>query len=113
MTDSLLTFGWVNSITISNRDIALQNLIIHEVLVKRKEALDQFCHVLQALGVHSAIQACPEAMEIYFVAQPTPLSAAAILELFADIDAVLECNRCVKARGIFIDCIHTLEAGKC
>jgi hypothetical protein len=109
MIDSLLRSGWVNSVTLSNRDIALQNLIIHEVLVKRKEALDQFCKGLQALGVHSAIQTCPEAMKVYFVAQQTPLSVTAILDLFADINAVQECSRCEKARGFFIDCIRSLE----
>ena len=93
--------------------LALQNLIIHKVLVKRKEALDQFCKGLQTLGVLSAIQTCPEAMKVYFIAQQTPLSVAVMLELFDDINAVQECSRCEKARGYFIDCIHSLETGMC
>ena len=65
MIDSLLRSGWVKSVTLANRGIALQKLIIHEVLVKRKEALDQFCKGLQTLGILSAIQTCPEAMKVY------------------------------------------------
>ena len=113
MIDSLLRSGWVKSVTLANRGIALQNLIIHEVLVKRKEALDQFCKGLQTLGILSAIQTCPEAMKVYFIAQQTPLSVAVMLELFDDINAVQECSRCEKARGYFIDCIHSLETGMC
>jgi hypothetical protein len=109
MIDSLLRSGWVDSVTLSNRDIALQNLIVHEVLVKRKEALDQFCKGLKALGVHSAIQTCPEEMKVYFIAQQRQLSATTVLELFANIDAVQECDMCEKARGFLIDCIHFLE----
>ncbi|CAB4005082.1 G2 M phase-specific E3 ubiquitin- ligase-like [Paramuricea clavata] len=98
MIDSLLRSGWVDSVTLSNRDIALQNLIVHEVLVKRKEALDQFCKGLKALGVHSAIRTCPEEMKVYFIAQQRQLSATTVLELFANIDAVQECDMCEKAR---------------
>jgi hypothetical protein len=57
-----------NGNTLSNRDIALQNFIVQEVLVKRKEALDQFCKGLKALGVHFVFQTCPEEMKIYFIA---------------------------------------------
>ena len=70
----------MKSVTLANRGIALQNLIIHEVLVKRKEALDQFCKGLQTLGILSAIQTCPEAMKAYFIAQQMPLSVAVMLE---------------------------------
>ena len=111
MIDSLLRSRWVNSVTLSNRDAALQNLIIHEVLVKRKEALDQFCKGLKVLGIHSAIKTCPELMKVYFIAQQTKLSATKILELFANIDAVQECDRCEKARGFFINCIYSMETG--
>ena len=40
MADCLLRSGWLKQLTLANRDMALQNLIVYEVLVKRREAID-------------------------------------------------------------------------
>lgn len=111
MTDCLLRAGFLKQLTLENRDMALQNLIVYEVLVKRKEACDQFCRGLQSLGVHSAVQSCSEAMSIYFVAQPSHLSAANILELFSNIEVTHECDRCERARNFLVTCINCLGQG--
>ena len=111
MADCLLRSGWLKQLILANRDMALQNLIVYEVLVKRREAIDQFCHGLQLLGVRSAAQACSEAMSIYFIAQPSCLSAANILELFANIEASQECDRCERARNFLVTCVNCLEQG--
>jgi hypothetical protein len=66
--------------------MALQNLIVYEVLIKRKEAMDQFCKGLKILWVHSAVQVCPELMQTYFIAHPHQLTALQIIDLFANID---------------------------
>lgn len=41
MRDILNVAGWVKNITMANKGYAVMNLLIHEVLRKRKVALDQ------------------------------------------------------------------------
>ena len=48
MMDLQIRAGWLMPLTLSNRNIAQQNLIVHEVLIKRKEAMDQFCKGLMS-----------------------------------------------------------------
>ncbi len=111
MMDSLIRAGWLMALTLSNRNMALQNLIVHEVLIKRKEAMDQFCKGLKILGVHSAVQVCPELMQTYFVAHPNQLTALQIMDLFANIDVLQENEKSERARGFLVKCIYLLEQG--
>ena len=61
-------------------------LMIHEVILKRKVTLHQFCAGLKVLGVCKLLMAQSKMMEPYLVArEQTPLSANAVLELFEDI----------------------------
>ena len=109
MMDLLIRAGWLIPLTLSNRNIALQNLIVHEVLIKRKEAMDQFCKGLMTLGIHSAVQGCPELMQKYFIAQPTQLTALHIVDLFANLNVLQEDKKLERARGFLVECIHILE----
>ena len=73
-------------LTVENKGLAMWQLMIHEVLLKRKVALDQFCAGLTVLGVRKLLMAHSKMMEPYFVArEQTPLSANAVLGLFEDI----------------------------
>ena len=111
MMDSLIRAGWLSALTMSNRAIALQNLIVHEVLAKRKEAMDQFRHGLMTLGVHSAVQVCPEEMKVYFLYQRSPLTASKVIKLFKDLHVVQEVEKAERARGFLVECMNTIERG--
>lgn len=56
-TDALLHVagGWVRVLTMDNKGFAMWQLMIHEVILKRKVALDQFCAGLKVLGVFCGI----------------------------------------------------------
>lgn len=58
--DILNVAGWVKNITMANKGYAVMNLLIHEVLTKRKVALDQLRRGLDCLEVLSLIQKYPE-----------------------------------------------------
>ena len=111
MMDSLIRAGWLMALTFSNRNMALQNLIVYEVLIKHKEAMDQFCKGRKTLGILSAVQVCPELMGKYFVAQPSKLTALQILDLFANLDVLQENEKSERAREFLVQCIHLLEKG--
>lgn len=111
MMDSLIRAGWLKALTLSNRDMALQNLIVYEVLIKRKEAMDQFCKGLKTLGIQSAVQVCPELMKEYFIAQPSQLTALKVIELFANLHVFQESEKSERARGFLVESIHFLEQG--
>jgi hypothetical protein len=112
MADALIRAGWLKALTLANRNMALQNLIVYEVLIRRKEAMDQFCKGLKTLGVHSAVQICSELMKAYFIAQPSQLTAFKLIELFANINTFQECEKSERARVFLVECIHSLEQGK-
>ena len=42
-TDALLAGGWVRVLTMENKGLAMWQLMIREVILRRKVALDQFC----------------------------------------------------------------------
>ena len=42
MRDPMNVAGWVKDITVTNKGYAAMNLLIHEVLTKRKFAMDQY-----------------------------------------------------------------------
>ena len=85
-TDALLAVGWVRVLTGEIKGLAMWQLMIHEVILKRKVALDQVCAGLKVLGVRELLMAHSKMMEPYFVAgEQTPLSANAVLGLFEDI----------------------------
>lgn len=48
---SFLNAGWLNNLTLGNKNLAMQTFMVHFVLQKRKELLDQLCKGLNTLGV--------------------------------------------------------------
>lgn len=111
MSSMLVTSGWLKPLTLQNRHLALQSVIVHEALLKRKESMDQFCKGLKTLGIHSVIQTFSELMKVYFLAQPSELTALKLLELFSNVETVQDCENSEKARIFLVECIHTLEKG--
>lgn len=67
MRDVMNVAGWVKDITVTIKGYAAMNLLIHEVLTKRKFAMDQMRRGLDCLEVLSLIQKYPDEMKEYFV----------------------------------------------
>ena len=83
--DALLAAGWVRVLTLENKGLVMWQLIVNEVLLKRKVVLDQFRASLKVLGVHELLICHPKLMEPYFVSREHTLNASAVLGLFEDI----------------------------
>ena len=66
-SNALVTAGWLQPLTLANRHRAMQTIIVHDVLTKRKEPLDQFVKGLETLGVHQLIKSSPGLMKEHFV----------------------------------------------
>lgn len=64
---------------VENKGLAMWQFMIHEVILKRKVALDQFCAGLKVLGVRELLMAHSKMMEPYFVAREQT-----VLMLFLD-----------------------------
>ncbi|XP_078368279.1 G2/M phase-specific E3 ubiquitin-protein ligase-like [Oculina patagonica] len=84
-TDALLAGGWVRVLTVENKGLAMWQLMIHEVILKRKVALDQFCAGLKVLGVRELLMAHSKIME------PT----------------LLQGSRLLSVPMLFLDCLKT------
>lgn len=65
--ETLTTSGWVKNITMQNKGCAAQNLLVHEVLTKRKMAMDQLRKGLQCLDMCTLLARNPDMMKVYFV----------------------------------------------
>ena len=65
--NALITAGWLKPLTVLNQNHAMQTLIEHDVLTKRKEPLDQFSKGLETLGIRSLIQSQTDLMGTYFL----------------------------------------------
>lgn len=71
----------------NTRDVIVQNIIVHEVLTKRKSVLDQFREGFEALGFDVVLQSFPDEMEPLLVMQhkqnclPTASKVIALLRL--------------------------------
>ena len=83
LIDGLTNAGWLAPLTMRNKDIAMQTFMLHYVLRKRKEALDQLCRGLDTLGVLSVVRDNPSLMEPYFVTQSTIIRSDDIIGNFA------------------------------
>ena len=79
--DALLAAGWVHVLTLENKGLAMWQLTVHEVILKRKVALDQFCTGLKVLGVRELLMAHSKMMESYFVAREQRLLSVPMLFL--------------------------------
>jgi len=67
VTDVVLAAGWLHQLSLKNCGLAMQTIMIHDVLLKRKEPLDQLCEGLKTLGILDLIRAHPDLMKSYFV----------------------------------------------
>ena len=101
----------MRALTMENKGLAMWQLMKHEVILKRKVALDQFCAGLKVLGVRELSMAHSKMMEPYFVARErTPLSANAVLGLFEDISQQQSDVKKEQARQHLIKAITDLDA---
>ena len=85
-TESLNAAGWLNVLTIENEGLAMWQLMVHEIILKLKVALDQFCSGLKLLNFLGLIQSNIDTMRSYFVYGGSNwLMTVDILNLFKDI----------------------------
>ena len=90
----------------------MQTLPIHEVLVKRKEAADQFFAGLETLGILSLVRSNTQLMKSYFVAsQDIVHTSNCILAYLTAIHEQFDCEQKERARLFFIPAAHELEVG--
>ena len=64
--DAMVAAGWINQLTVENKDVALWHIVVHESLLKRKTPLDHFIDGLKVLNLHQLLQMHPEQMRPYF-----------------------------------------------
>lgn len=93
--------------TLENKGLAMWQLIVHEVLLKRRVALDQFSAGLKVLGVHELLMHHSKVMEPYFVAKEETLSVKAVFGLF-DISKQQSDGKKEQARQFLIKAITDL-----
>lgn len=62
LVDSLVYAGWLKDLTLGNRNLAMQTIMVHFVLHKRKEPFFQLCKGLKTLGVLELVKAFPDLM---------------------------------------------------
>lgn len=106
--NALITAGWLQPLTMNNRDLAMQAIIVHDVLTKRKEPLDQFCKGLKTLGIYDLIKSQPELMQAYFLSSAqVPFTSQDLINCL-DID---EEDKDKKARQFLVQAIRNLEKG--
>ena len=105
---ALITAGWLQPLTMNNRDLAMQAIIVHDVLTKRKEPLDQFCKGLKTLGIYDLTKSQPELMQAYFLSSAqVPFTSQDLINCL-DID---EEDKDKKARQFLVQAIRNLEKG--
>ena len=114
MRDVMNVAGWVKDITVTHKGCAAMNLLIHEVLTKRKFAMDQIRRGLDCLEVLSLIQKYPDEMKEYFVkadkAGITP--DVMIREVFANADGKEDSQVKKRARKFFVQSLDVLYDGR-
>ena len=107
LVNSLVNAGWLRPLTLSSRHHAMQTLIVHDVLTKRKAAMDQFIKGLEELGVHGLIKSNPKLMEVHFVNTQAPLTSE---QLINNLD-FQDNDENILAREFLIKAIKNLEKG--
>lgn len=106
--NALVTAGWLQPLTMKNKDLAMQALIVHDALTKRKEPLNQFCKGLKTLGIHDLIKSQPDLMQAYFLSSAqVPFTSQDLINCL-DID-VEDKDR--KAKQFLEQAIRNLEKG--
>ena len=90
----------------------MQTLMVHFILQKRKEPLDQFCKGLKTLGILNLVRSYPELMKRYFVMQEEPLNSEVIIGLLTLSDPTEPLDeQSSRAHGYLLQGITKLEKG--
>ena len=110
--DAMVAAGWMNQLTVENKDVALWQIVVHESLLKQKTPLDQFIDGLKVLNLHQLLQMHPEQMRPYFTHAESTLNKEAIMSLFDNLDSEHHDDATERCLGFFILSIADLEKGK-
>lgn len=106
--NSLITAGWLQPLTMKTRDLAMQALIVHDILTKRKKPLDQFCKGLKTLGFYDLTKSQPDLMQAYVPSSAqVPFTGQDVIKCL-DID---KGDKDKKAKQFLDQAIWNLEKG--
>lgn len=95
-----------------NRTIAVQALVCHHVILKRKVPLDHFREGLESLGVLELIMRKPDLMKTYFVtSQNVTVTRLQLTANMTGIHSELEDAEEERARKFFLEALYCLEKG--
>lgn len=112
LADGLINARWLRQLTMKNKDIAIQTLLVDFTLRKRKEPLEQMCKGLETLAVLTLIRGNPTLMERYFVTQQNAMKADDIISnLMFDINVEPVGERSKQAFSYLKQAILKLEEG--
>ena len=108
LTNSLVTAGWLQPLTLFNRHHAMQTLIVHDVLTKRQAPMDQLVKGLETLGVYDLIKSNPDLMKAHFVNTKLPLTSEVLINNLEFPKNESDKN---KTKQLLIQAIKNLEKG--
>jgi len=111
--DVLSTSGWVRNLTMENKCHASQTILVHEVLIKRKVAMDQLRDGLKCLNISSLLQQHPDVMRVYFVkAEEEPLNPGLLVDkVFQNAHQIEADEENEKSRKFFLQSLTTFHSG--
>lgn len=108
----MLEAGWIKPLTIENRAIAVQALVCHHVILKRKVPLDHFREGLESLGVLELLIRKPDLMKTYFVtSRNVTVTTLQLITNMTGIHSELDDAEEERARKFFMEALHGLEKG--
>ena len=99
--------GWLPNLTLKNCGLAMQTVMLHDVLLKRKEPLDEFFKGLSSLGILDLVKAYPDLMKPYFVHDEKKQLKSD--DIISNLD-VLETNKS-RVSYFLVQAINDLETG--
>ena len=95
-----------------NRTIAVQALVCHHVILKRKVPLDHFREGLESLGVLELIMRKPDLMKTYFVTScNVTITTLQLIANMTGIHSEFDNAEEERARKFFMEALHCLEKG--
>ena len=100
--------GWLPNLTLKNCGLAMQTVMLHDVLLKRKEPLDEFCKGLSSLGILDLVKAYPDLMKPYFVHDEKKQLKSD--DIISNLD-VLETDKSRVSYNFLVQAINDLETG--
>ena len=109
--DVLVNAGYLEPLTLQNKNLAMQSLLVYDVLLKRKEPLDQLRKGLESLGILNLMESHTDMMQPFFMDVGCELLTSDYL-IGKFSTGVLHSEKVTTAYQFLIDAIKALEKGE-